>query len=587
MAKSDQPSLLERHIEKGVLGVCVLILFIALLVWGVSSSRSLLLGTQKVKLDKANEVIRNQALRKKAQADAKEPPDIPLVDYLAEVKKLLYTPLPKGFLSSWSQVTFALPPRNLPDKPAFEPWPERRVTQSLPSVARLEEVLKDPTLHPDMPEGNIDRELLFRARDPLEGIAGHFAATFPVGRLKDRWSRALGKSVPFIFVPVAVELERQELLPDGTWGHKGKTDEVMRVQTVTADEQGAMKLAPAYKELVPPFDGTEASKNNVRQAVKKLTAGASLTDLLQPQYGKILWPTGQFGSWLFRLPENKVTRPAIDADTKKQGDAAKSDETRIWTDESAEGRRREPPDRARAEEIRSRTGQTDSTRDSGYGAPPPRRAKPEAQPGPGETQVPSIPAMDKQLAKGDVLVWFHDTSVTSRGKYRYRWRLALVNPLLTYAGEAADQADARQRFITTQWSPWSEIASVPEITEFFVIGGDAKENRATVTVFTQVRGRTVKATFSRAPGQAVSEERTITIETDRIRESRKVKFDTGTVVVSLDFKRVVRDKIPRDTVEMIYLDDKGELKRAGRIADMDRDSEEYKQYLTLMDRSRG
>lgn len=186
---------------------------------------------------------------------------------------------------------------------------------------------------------------------------------------------------------------------------------------------------------------------------------------------------------------------------------------------------------------------------------------------------------DEQWAGDRVLVWLHDPDLVKTRQYRYRARLRLVNPLLTYeadlGGSARARGDARVAFVDTPWSEVSRTFSVPKVTKFFLVGyGMTASGRvARVKVYAQTLGQWVWRAFNVSPGQRIGSLATVKgvkhPATGKA-ETVTVDFDTGAVGLEFDFNRpFYRSSFsrPQKTTEMIYLDGRGRLGSRIRVVD--------------------
>ena len=211
-------------------------------------------------------------------------------------------------------------------------------------------------------------------------------------------------------------------------------------------------------------------------------------------------------------------------------------------------------------------------------APVARATVPESK----EVEVPltrPVPSLRDQLMSGNVLTWIHDTSLESMNTYRYRVRLILINPLLTHDNEVKEtnRQDARAATVETPFSDWSDPVVLGKDTQFFLTGSFQATGKVTVTVFTNRLGQPVKEPFSVVQGQMIGEKKTVSLFNPGTGQRKKleVDFSTGAIVVGCDFdKTVYKNTRPKKTVEMIYLDDQGELET--RIMATDKESEDYK-----------
>ena len=586
MAKSEKPGLVEQYIEKGVLGICALFLIIALFVWGVSSPRSIKLGGQDAELNNAGPTIHTEAAKRLKAIEDLPPPDFLDLDYRKQVEGILDGPLSKRPPKSWAEVGLADVQPVLPDQPRLKPWPQLPpLTKSIiPPKLTVESLTRGiPQL--GRPSVRIEQELLYRPPQLPEETVARGAVVFSVGKLHENWDMILTRRIPFVFAVAAVEVERQERLPDGTWGSGGKTGQIQKVRTIVIDKEGMPRPAPDYLEMVPEFDGTDQSRNAVRAAFKKLENEQMLKNILEPEYGNIFWPTWRFGTWLIHLPDNEVTDDARRAGAKATAPPGyETRETiaptpRPSTTTPLRRDRRFPIEEYDEEDVLP-PGRLPPPRSTVSPAEIRRPVTPAKREGVQEPEVLPVPAMRAQVANGKVLVWFHDISPKPRKEYRYRVRLVLANPLLSYVDEAG-AADASQRFVASAWSAWSDGVPVPETTEIFVTGQWREKKKVTVSVATQSLGQVLWARFSLEQGQAIGGIAQVEFIHPHTGAKGKqaLNFDTGAVIVSLDFNKPVT--ATRKTIEMLYMDDKGQLKRTITVHDMDRESETYKRFDDL------
>jgi len=203
----------------------------------------------------------------------------------------------------------------------------------------------------------------------------------------------------------------------------------------------------------------------------------------------------------------------------------------------------------------------------GVGVAPPME-RPEETP---------VPPLSEQMRKGTVLVWFHDTGLESLKTYQYRVRLVFVNPLITRDREVENPDEAKRPHVESPWSDWSHPVSVPQETEFFVTRHSAQLGVVYVEVFARALGQWVRQSFSVSEGESIGREKDVSVPdpTNGAIVKQKVNFSTGAVVVRLDFTKTVRKgTIDRPTVEMVYLNENGQLRT--RIRAIDEQSKRYK-----------
>lgn len=164
----------------------------------------------------------------------------------------------------------------------------------------------------------------------------------------------------------------------------------------------------------------------------------------------------------------------------------------------------------------------------------------------------------------DDLLWRHDESVMAERAYRYRYRVAFINPIFGSLLDAGvdNPAAAAIKFLHSDWSPWSEPASVSASTMFFMRSA-APQGFVRMSVFTDAMGKTVSADFRVDVGQRIGGVREVEIPNPigGAPITTDVDFDTGAVLVGLeDQKPVFTGRLMRSSVEMVYLDSQGQLR---------------------------
>ena len=162
------------------------------------------------------------------------------------------------------------------------------------------------------------------------------------------------------------------------------------------------------------------------------------------------------------------------------------------------------------------------------------------------------------------LVWRHDESVMAERSYRYRYRVTFVNPIFGSLLDAgADHPGAAEvKFLHSDWSPWSEPASVLASTIFF-IRSIAPQGFVRVIIFTDAMGKTADEDFRVDVGQTIGGVRPQDIPNPINNQTitTNVDFDTGAILVGLeDEKPIFTGRLMRTSVEMIYLDSQGQLR---------------------------
>ncbi len=198
---------------------------------------------------------------------------------------------------------------------------------------------------------------------------------------------------------------------------------------------------------------------------------------------------------------------------------------------------------------------------------------------------PAMPMMARPVAPaGDDespsalagVAFFDDSTMTVGTSYRYRIQLVVINPLLTYDEAVAEDkvADAREKFLTSEPSQWSDPVSVERDVHFFVTGANVMTSKMSVTVYARKWGQWVKKKFDVQRGEPIGGVEKVTLVDPlgqgQTRKSVDVDFSTGAIALRLDFKKaLLRAGFTTNTQEMLYLDNDGKLQSRLKVWDND------------------
>lgn len=144
--------------------------------------------------------------------------------------------------------------------------------------------------------------------------------------------------------------------------------------------------------------------------------------------------------------------------------------------------------------------------------------------------------------EGEPALWFHDDSVAPGKTYRYRLRVKLWNPYVGRRASLRDPALADKTVLVGEWSLPSAPITVAPRRHFFVRGPVFGEPAAAVEVFTWHKGNWLKEDFKVRVGDAVGEPREVrTGELDKDDKPKRetVDFGTGALVLDLRFDEPV------------------------------------------------
>ena len=570
-SKVSQINPVEQHLEKAVLALCAGFFVVALVIWGLSSPRGMELttaqGREKVPPDGLDAILSERANRLVNEVRNVSPEPVQIPDYLADITLLQTKPMDK-----------IGPPVIL--TPPSQPRETRSLDVTRTDAASLEQLIPPPP----KPIVRADRELPYTLTRSEELTTARIVSVYPWNQLVEQWKTPLRNArVPSTPVVVAVEAQVQQLRPDGTWGEP-RLEKGLNID-IDADE------SPLTIPEIPAYTGDNADA--ITELVKVLKTDEWQVSILQPEYWKIWWPGGDWVEWRVNLPQTEVSQAA----------KAESEQPVEATPLAALAARPSPASRRRVEqssgEVSSQIPVEDPefymaamrsmSRDMGDTRQPPRTSRipersgpsvavPEAPPPPEPTYIPNL-AWQKNFGK--VLVWMHDISPRPGMTYRYRLRLKLLNPLLTYKNSAKTPQDASLSYLLSPFSEWTDPVSIPEVTEFFVVGGTESSGSVYVDVFTRALGQQVKESFAVLPGQPIGTLRQIDLTNPATGKTEKVgvDFTTRSIAVDFDFNKQLPGE--RTTTEVLYLTPANHMSTMIDVRDMNRSSLIYKRFREL------
>lgn len=145
-------------------------------------------------------------------------------------------------------------------------------------------------------------------------------------------------------------------------------------------------------------------------------------------------------------------------------------------------------------------------------------------------------------------LWAHDAgdgSVESGRVYQYRIRPVVLNRLVAQPEKFSNAADADTAFIAGAWSDPIEV-TIPPDTEFYFTSKDDRKNEVGVEFYKWVEGVWVKARrFKYKVGEALRGESRVMVPSpdDETRlVNAPVMFEAGSTLLDLDFERSYRER---------------------------------------------
>jgi hypothetical protein len=153
---------------------------------------------------------------------------------------------------------------------------------------------------------------------------------------------------------------------------------------------------------------------------------------------------------------------------------------------------------------------------------------------------------------GRLTIWSHDITVQAGKKYRYRMRLALLNPLFQQEQLLPEQADLYRDKLAmeTDFSEgWAEVEIEPEL-QFFLVDGAIRQQEASVEVWRIFNGQPFSNKFQVKPGDLIGE--VVSVPVGSV--DQKLDLRTNTVMVDLLESNKGDGGIVRKNLKMLYID---------------------------------
>lgn len=476
MAKAENIKIIELHVEKLVLAVCLLALVLASWHWLFSSPTEL-----EIYIASAGETT----LVSPTAADEKILSSAEAVQKMYANSKVEIPPVPAwvGRLNGLRAVS-ALPtvPTDLSQPQIPVPPVERQDIEPSFGIAELIDAMPAPAKPMMMSSIELPN------RSPLADVVlARGLSGYPLEALAATWKKMLKDAVPFEnVVPYKVIVEVQQAPADGDWT-KAKS---VLVETAPLDAAGKPVAMPA----IPDVD----DKNSVEVRKARDAVLAMQQQILQPSY-----------------------LPVWRADLKQ------------WVQ-------------------------------------PELPARPEGSTLPDATTRPEATTRPTGQAQATI-AFFDDATRAIGAAYRYRTQLVVVNPLLTYDDVVAKErkAEARQKFLTSKPSPWSDPVSAHRDVYFFLtrVNPLATKMNMTVTVYARQWGQWTSKSFEVLQGEVIGGVEKVDLldptDNDKSRKSAEVDFSTGCIVVRLDFNKMLSRRGiglgQNKTAELMYMDAQGKL----------------------------
>ncbi len=612
MAK-ESVNVVERHVEKGIVGVCGAVLLAVIVLFGVSTPNTVEIEGEKVgpgqvdaKVLEVAEDLANSLRRARADPVEVENPVPKFEEALsplayAEVPSEIPPPaplLPKvpskfGSTPIAGEIELAdvLPPQ--PPKATHA-----RATLSLPPPALLEPGQSRPPPPTDAVEYHrpVNWVTVAAVFNQQEQMSVYAKAGYPV---KDR--------NPYV---VGVDLQRREKSAGDTYGEWVNVNAYMPYVLPRPPE---IEIVPGRRGGLIPTEDTQEAVTDFRKLVRR-----AQVDIMRPLFPEVIYGDG----WLYpKFPDVNVR--ALDLELcsgndceprpyPPQKDESEEDITLEQQIEEMFSRGRTALNRWEWDEAERIADEIESLLekeggrlrlyqeriaklrdDAGQGRLDEARGRLKRKDSPDDEDEETLIGRRSPQQ----LVWAHDAADELRGgaesgkTYQYRMRLRLLNPFMARPQDLKDPDDAQIVGVPGEWSnPTPDLYIEPDTAFFLTRGNINTRSGVKVTVFKWFEGVWVEETFSAEIGEPLggSSREVVRVLDDGERDRPLVDFDTGQVVVDIDYDYQYRPTESRGrneftvapavpTVALVYAD-----RRTGRleqkIYEADKASEQYKAY---------
>ena len=494
----------EKHVEKGVLAV-VGAAALGILAWQfVGPPNTVKVKNDEVPIDQAYVKLKDQAESVQARIRAPEftpPDDIPVIEMRKTFQQRLAGPVARTRQLAWageaaaSIFTGGASPVGTPTryvvKPVEPPAPAAPKAMTYLACISPAEVEAAPELAAHLPpampfdKAAVSVESTFNGVEFQRILASDPDGDGPLSPLPQHWWGSLVQIL-------AVELQREELQPDGTWSN---------LQTV------------------PPLPGRYSLHDEIAAGIPNLTELARLSAeatqnaaaIRRTPYYSIVFGEEWVPPSEMRLDFRPPTQAEINRWTREHQDAT-DQIARLQaqlTEIPADDPRRAAQRRNLEERIQQQTERLARARAElrNLGAP----VEGDVQDAGIQEVVTADPPLFSDRA---VRVWAHDITAERGKTYRYRVVLVFPNPLFGQAAAIAEDlaplaADPVVRSIP---SPWSEPVTVDPETYFFISsaqdqpvgGGLAGGPRAAAELYVFRWGYWRKDAITLEPGDPVA-----------------------------------------------------------------------------------
>lgn len=570
MADNTGQSFVDKHIEKVVLGVGVLILLVGVFKFMLSSDT---VDLKQLRLSRRSEEVSYKELDdkiiKRAERDfraiknARAPKGKAIQNYARELENINEDPCKgvekRGLLDyGIAKVTGIKPPTI--EKPKYTIKP-----------TSLDE-MKSLTFAPGQPIAGITDAPMVRMvadgkndntkYDLVETPTLHAAVVFDLKKQYDNWLGRLRQTMigeqelKAVFMPIGYEAQLQEKI-NGKWVDCPAP--AFRVEYKNSSGQPITPPALGGKDLA-----------TVRKIISDQYAKAWSSALLVPTYSKFNKGRRADVSWMELVdirPIANQLKKRLHSESTPKSDTGKSEENNLPSGNLPT------------------TGQVPSLPKT---QTPASEQAPEMENG---KNIPELPNFEDQISVsqggiGKIVAVVHYNNLKYGREYRVRFRIIMVNPLIGQPVKqriiASKANDVKVPTITTPWSPWASAGKVERQDHFFITSASQQSKVIGVAVYKKILGNEVECKIANVvAGQKITAERPVKIYSPITGQPYKtadgkdpvVSFDTGITIAEINFDKELilpGGEKPQKVTEIVYVDAHGKTHR--RIYQIDRAS---------------
>jgi uncharacterized membrane protein YgcG len=596
---------IERHAEKGVLGIAAILLFAAIGAYLVRSPNTTNIGGQVTTPGEVNERVRDAAENLRSRIASKDAEEHEVPNRLPELQAGA-SPLTFAELSPTWQAAVPMLPR-VPNIGHIVIEGERTLAPVLPpskpklTVGRSMLVLLPPQTMGEAQEDFADEEQYFQ--ESVNWVT--VAATFD-RREQERQCQLAGyKAGRRRAYLVGAEVQRRRQSPDGTWPEEWAN--VYTYAPLLPPAPPPVELENLNGQLVPTTE-TRRVMSEYFDFIK-----SEQLDIIRPLFPDVVagndWQYPEFANIdmakldaEFGWEEQRIDLPeeeAAEEETPKTPRELEQEQLQEIGQLLQQGQNEKDLEKLDLALELAEALQTSATIGTNKRHAEDMVRQIEAAISDVTRYLRDHPPGEEDEEEDDEtkpispiqVVWLHDCargSVESGATYQYRMRVLLYNRYAAAPAELKDPADAQKVFLVGPWSEASDPVAIPYDTRVFLVSGSRSRDGVRVDIFKWFEGFWVKERFNVEVGERLGKEARVKLPD----ELPKVDFNTGNVVVDIDYDRGIR-QVGRtgrdgsfeidpleDTVALVYMDSDGNLHE--RLLDIDRTAPAYKELKELV-----